>query len=58
MKSTSRYIHYERIVYATNDNNEWTAKAAKTVEEATELIKADFEYHVEIDGFRLFRKRK
>jgi len=32
--------------------------ADKTIEEASELIKVGFEYHVEIDGFKLFRKRK
>jgi integrase len=58
LKCTSRYIHYEKIVYVTSDNYEWTVRAAKTVKEAIELIKVGFEYHVEIDGVKLFRKRK
>lgn len=58
LKCTSRYIHYEKIVYEISNDSEWTVKAAKTVEEASELIKVGFEYHVEIDGFKLFRKRK
>jgi integrase len=58
MKCTSRYIHYEKIVYDESDSNEWNVKAAKTVKEASELMKVGFEYHVEIDGFKLFRKHK
>jgi hypothetical protein len=53
-----KYIHYAEILYNKSDSNEWIVKAAKTVEEASELIKVGFEYHVEIDGFKLFRKRK
>ena len=34
------------------------AKAVKTAEEAIKLIKAGFEVPMEIDGFKLFRKRK
>jgi hypothetical protein len=45
-------------VYATSNDNEWTVKAAKTLEEASALIKGGFEFHVEIDGFKLFRKGK
>ena len=58
LKSTSRYIHYEKIVYQSNDNNEWIIRVAKNLEEATELMKVGFEYHVEFNGVKLFRKRK
>jgi integrase len=58
LKCTSRYIHYEKVVYGTSNDDDWIVKAAKTLEEATELIKVGFEYHVEIQGFKLFRKRK
>ena len=57
-KSTMRYIHLERIIYQTSDKDEWIPRAAKTVEEASELVKVGFEYVTEIDGFKLFRKRK
>jgi integrase len=38
--------------------DEWTCKTATNVKEATELIEAGFEYIQEIDGIRLYRKRK
>lgn len=58
MKCTMRYIHLERILYQKSDNDEWTVRAVKTVEEASELVKVGFEYVTEIEGFKLFRKRK
>jgi integrase len=58
MKSTLRYIHYAEIVYQRRDKNEWTVRAAKTVEEASELVSVGFEYVTEVEGFKLFKKRK
>ncbi len=58
MKCTMRYIHLERILYQESSNDEWTVRAVKTVEEASELVKVGFEYVTEIEGFKLFRKRK
>jgi len=39
-------------------NDDYTAKVAKTIEEATNLIENGFEYVTEIDGTKLFRKRR
>jgi integrase len=39
-------------------NDEWTCKIAKNVQESSALIEAGFEYVTEIDGTKLFRKRK
>jgi integrase len=58
MKSTLRYIHYAEVVYQRSGKNEWTVKAAKTVEEASELVSVGFEYVTEVEGFKLFKKRK
>ena len=41
-----------------NDKDEWVVKAAKTVEEASELISVGFEYVIDVQDFKLFRKRK
>lgn len=38
--------------------DEYICKTAKTVEQAAELIEASFDYVCEIDGVKLFRKRK
>jgi integrase len=39
-------------------NDEYTCKTAKNIQQATNLIEAGFEYITEIDGLKLFRKRK
>ena len=39
-------------------NEEYTCRTAKTVKEATDLIEAGFEYVTEMNGLKLFRKRK
>jgi integrase len=50
------------LIYTQLINNEgddeYICKAAKTIEQAAELIEAGFEYVCEIDGVKLFRKRK
>lgn len=40
------------------NDDEWTCKTAQTVQQATELIENGFEYVTEMDGLKLFRKRK
>ena len=40
------------------DNDSFVCKVAKTVEEATELIESGFEFVVDVEGEKLFRKRK
>lgn len=37
---------------------EFTCKTAKTIEEATALIEAGFQYVTEMEGIKIFRKRK
>jgi integrase len=39
-------------------DQEWTCKTATNVKEATQLIGNGFEYVTELDGIKLFRKRK
>jgi len=40
------------------NEEEWTSKTAKTLAEACQLIDAGFEYVTEMDGIKIFRKRK
>jgi hypothetical protein len=55
--STDRYITIENAIF--NDvNDEFHVKIASTLEEATKLLEVGFEYIVDIDGKKLFRKRK
>lgn len=58
MKCTARYIHYEKIIYHTSNNDEWTIRSAKTVDEAIELGKVGLEPFMLIQGVQLLRKRK
>jgi hypothetical protein len=41
-----------------NESDQFTCKVAKTVEEATDLVESGFEYVTDIEGLKLFRKRK
>lgn len=55
--STDRYITIEQAIF--NDvNDEFHVKVASTIEEATGLLEVGFEYVTDMDGKKLFRKRK
>ena len=47
-----------KVVFQQNGKDERTVRAAKTVQEATDLIGVGFEHVTDIEGFKLFRKRK
>jgi integrase len=48
---------YTQLLQFDKDDN-YTCKIAQTVEQATDLIENGFEYVTEMDGLKLFRKRK
>ena len=56
VNNTLKYIRYAESLDEQED--EWTCRVAKTLEEAAELIESGFEYITEMDGVKLFRKRK
>jgi len=39
-------------------NDEFHVKVARTLDEACELVEAGFEYVTDMDGGKIFRKRK
>ena len=47
---------YTQLISIQDD--EYVCKAAKTFQEATQLIEGGFEYVTEMEGYKLFRKRK
>jgi integrase len=53
LTTTQKYMHLLDL-----DSDEWICKGANTVKDATALIEAGFEYVTEIDGTKLFKKRK
>ena len=54
LKTTLRYTQ----LLALPQNEEYICKAAKTVEEATQLIEAGFQYVTEVSDAKLFLKLK
>jgi len=39
-------------------SDDYVCKVAKTVKEASEVVEAGFDYVCEVEGYKLFRKRK
>jgi len=56
-KKIETTLIYTQLLQFDKDDN-YTCKVAQNVEQATELIENGFEYVTEIDGLKLFRKRK
>jgi len=54
LRTTLRYTHLLEAL----KSDEYHCKTAKTVEESINLIENGFEYVTEMDGLRIFRKRK
>jgi integrase len=57
IQSTETYIHLEEMMYSETAD-QFTAKVADTLEEAMKLIEVGFEFHAEVEGHKIFRKRK
>jgi hypothetical protein len=51
------YIHLEAAIFKTG-NDEFTLRTVKRVEEAKQLLEGGFGYVTEVEGIKLFRKRK
>jgi integrase len=56
INNTLKYIQYSNML--ENNTDEWTCQIAQTIQEATTLIESGFEYVTEMDGAKLFKKRK
>ena len=52
------YINVERTLFASSGNDEFHVEVAKTLDEACELLKVDFEYVTDMEAVKIFRKRK
>ena len=55
-KNINNTLMYTQLV--NFKENEYVSKVAKTVKEACQLIEAGFEYVCEVNGAKIFRKRK
>jgi len=56
-KSISNTLRYTQLV-DWKESEQFTCKAAKNLEQASALIELGFDYVTELDGVKLFRKRK
>jgi len=48
----------EQALFHAGDSSEYTTRVAKTVKGVRALLEAGFEYVIDMDGVKLFRKRK
>jgi hypothetical protein len=51
------YINLEKALFQ-NADDEYHVKIAQTLEEATKLLEVGFDYVTDMDGAKLFKKRK
>ncbi|MEM2108206.1 MAG: tyrosine-type recombinase/integrase, partial [Candidatus Bathyarchaeia archaeon] len=54
--NTQLYVNLEQAIFTANEDYE--VKAVETLEEAVKLLEVGFEYVTDMDGKKLFRKRK
>lgn len=58
IKSTIQYINLEAALYHNDNNDDFHIKVAETLDEACKLLETGFEYVTDMEGKKLFRKRK
>jgi hypothetical protein len=54
--NTMIYINLEQALFEVSDD--FIVKVADTLEQAVKLMEVGFEYHAEVEGHKLIRKRK
>ena len=57
-KNIKNTLIYTQLVEFEENTDQYISKVATTVDEARELIEAGFEYVCDMDGVKIFRKRK
>ena len=57
INNTMIYINLERAIFKES-NDEFTVRDVDTLEEARKLLEVGFEYVCDMNGKKLFRKRK
>ena len=56
-QSTDRYVDLAKA-YGDTNNDEYETRVADTLKEAQTLMEVGFEYHIEIEGQKIFRRKK
>jgi integrase/transposase-like protein len=57
LRNTLIYINLEKALFQ-NADDEYHVKVAQTLDEATKLLEVGFEYVTDMDGAKIFKKRK
>lgn len=57
LSSTEVYINVEQAIFQVTDD-EYQVKVAHNLKEACTLIEAGFEYVTDMEGAKIFRRRK
>ena len=57
LRNTLIYINLEKAIFQ-NADEEYHVKVAETLQEACKLLEVGFEYVTDLNGAKLFRKRK
>jgi hypothetical protein len=58
INNTQIYINLEQAIFSDGDGSEYTTRIAKTVKGVRALLEAGFEYVTDMEGYKMFRKRK
>ena len=58
LRNTELYINLEQAIFSEGENSEYISRIAKSVKGARALLEVGFEYVTDMDGYKLFRKRK
>ncbi len=58
LSSTMVYIDIEKALYGGHQNDEFISRVATSLKGARALLEAGFEYITDMDGYKLFRKRR
>jgi integrase len=56
--STETYVHIDKMLYLSKNNDAFIVKVADELEDTIKLMELGFEFHTEIAGHNVFRKRK
>jgi integrase len=56
--STETYVHIDKMLYLSNSNDNFIVKVCDDIDEAIKLMEVGFEFHIQLAGHSLFRKRK
>ncbi|MCJ7635346.1 site-specific integrase, partial [Candidatus Bathyarchaeota archaeon] len=56
-KSILNTMVYINLIAGESEDG-WTCRVARTIDEATKLVESGFEFVTDMDGTKIFRKRK